>query len=247
MRAMAWLASGLAVLLLFFSFFRVVPAGSAGVPVTFGATGSQVGPGLHLVLPVTGMSNISVRTQAYTMAAKGDDPSVQVLGRDGTVATADATLLYRVQREKATDVYENLGPGYQRAVVRPTARTCTRGAFAKYDMVDAATTQFQQVESDIDGCIKAKLNPFGVQVQDFQLRELRLAPQLQNAIDAKIAAATAGASGPLSDEYLRFLYIQTLQQFAKNGNATIVQGDGNIGFNFPAAGPSTTTTTAPGK
>src|SRR5262245_6212616 len=69
----------LAVILLVLSVFRVVPPGNAGVPVTFGNAGEQLKPGLHVVWPVTGITNLSTRTQNYTMAPRGNDAPVQVL------------------------------------------------------------------------------------------------------------------------------------------------------------------------
>lgn len=241
LHALAVLFGAIAVVCLVLSFFRTVPTGSAAVPVTFGKAGGQVGPGLHVEWPITRMKNISVRTQSYTMAPKGDDASVQVLGQDGTVATADATLLYRVQRSKVSDVYTNIGTGYTTTIVKPTARTCVRAGFTKLPMITAATQSFQQVEADIDACIKEKLQPNGINVVDFQLRELRLSAQLQNAIDGQIAAKMLGVDSPLNDKYLQLYYLQVLQQFAKNGNSIVVTGGNTPGFTLPL--PTTSTTT----
>jgi SPFH domain / Band 7 family len=240
LRAVAWTFTIVAALLFVSSFFRVVPPGNAGVPVTFGSTGSQVGSGLHLAWPVTGMTNISVRTQNYTMAPGGDDPAIAVLGSDGTAANATASLLYRVDRSKASDVYENVGTGYSATVVQPTARSCTRASFAAFDMVDAATVAFDDVENAIAGCIEEKLGLSGITVRDFQLREINLSAPLQASLDNKAAAAQVGASGPLDPAYLRLLYIQTLQAFAKNGGTIVVPGDSDIGVTVPSPTPTTT-------
>ncbi len=241
-----------AVVFLVLSFFRTVPTGTAAVPVTFGRASRQVGPGLHLEWPITRMRNISVRTQSYTMATNGDDPSVQVLGQDGTVATADATLLYRVSRSQATNIYENVGTTYNATIVRPTARTCVRAGFTKKPMIEAATVDFSNVETDIADCIKQKLHANGIGVLDFQLRELRLSTQLQNAIDGQIAAKMLGVTGPLDPKYLQFYYIQTLQKFASSSNNSLVitGGGPTPTLAVPTPGGSstatTTTTTNPG-
>jgi regulator of protease activity HflC (stomatin/prohibitin superfamily) len=222
LRAFAFLFSALALVFLVLSFFRVVPPGTAGVPVTFGSTGSEVGPGLHLVWPVTGITNISIRTQTYTMAGGGDDPPVQVLGRDGTSATVNASLLYRVDRANASDVYENVGTGYTTTIVTPTARTCTRGAFARYDLVEAATTAFADVEQSIADCIEEKLGSAGITVRDFQLRELTLSKQLQTSLDANVAAQSVGADSALAEEFLRLQYVQALRDLVTSKNASTV-------------------------
>jgi SPFH domain/Band 7 family protein len=227
---------GIAAIVFFvLSFFRTVPSGSVAVPVTFGKAANEVGPGLHLEWPITKMKNISVRTQSYTMAARGDDPSVQVLGSDAAGASADSTLLFRVVRSKATDVYDNLGTGYATTVVRPTARRCVREAFANGPLVEEATTRSNDVERAIEDCIKETLEPAGINVQDFQLRQLTLSQQLTNALDAAVASQKAGAVDPLDPNYRQFLYImQFLQQAAKSGSNIVVTPDGT-GLNVQVA------------
>src|SRR5204863_819824 len=98
---------------------HIVQPGNVAVPVTFGHAGEPLGPGIHITLPFTNANSMSTRTQNYTMsAAKTDGPpgsvdrAVTVLGKDGGAATVNATLLYRLARAKATDVYRNLGRNY---------------------------------------------------------------------------------------------------------------------------------------
>jgi SPFH domain/Band 7 family protein len=237
---------GLAAIVFFvLSFFRTVPSGSVGVPVTFGKAANEVGPGLHLEWPITQMKNISTRTQSYTMATKGDDPAVRVLGSDAAGATADATLLFRVVRNQATDVYDNLGTGYAATVVRPTARRCVRAAFADNELVAAATTRSNDVEKNIEDCIKETLEPAGIDVQEFQLRQLVLSQQLTDAIEGNVAAGEVGARSALDENYQQFLYVlQFLRNATKNGNLIVVSPNGNgTGLNIQANAPTTTTTT----
>jgi hypothetical protein len=178
---------------------------------------------------------------------------VQVLGQDATVANADATLLFRVQRNKATNLYENIGTSYSTTVVRPAARTCARAEFAQFPMVRAATIDFNQVELNIDNCIRQKFKDTGITVLDFQLRELRLAPQLQDALDGVTAAKALGISGPLTPEYRQFIYIlRFLQTAAKSGSSVVITPNSGPGLTVQVSppSPSTTapsTTTTPGK
>jgi hypothetical protein len=232
-----------AIVFFVLSFFRTVPSGSVGVPVTFGKAGNEVGPGLHLEWPITQMKNISVRTQSYTMASKGDDPSVRVLGSDAAGATADATLLFRVKRSQATDVYDNLGTGYASTVVRPTTRRCVRAAFADGELVEEATTRSNDVEKNIEGCIKDTLEPAGIDVQEFQLRQLVLSQQLTDAIEGNVAAGEVGANSALDANYQQFLYVlQFLRNATKNGNTIVVSPSG-AGLNIQVPPTSTPPTT----
>ncbi len=184
----------LAALFMILSVVRVVPAGHVAIPVVFGRVGKRIGPGIHLVTPFTNMKNMSVRTEQYTMASTGvaggsdADDSVDVLGRDGAAGRVNATLLYKLDSAAATTLYREIGTDYKDKVIRPSARSCVRSAFAHFDMVEAATTSWASVDDDITECLKGKLEGRGIVVEDFQLRELDLDDQVQKAIDAKVAA-----------------------------------------------------------
>jgi regulator of protease activity HflC (stomatin/prohibitin superfamily) len=241
---------GLALLVLF-SAGHVVGAGNVGVPVVLGDAGQPLDAGMHFTAPwpVTRVAQLSTRTQNYTMAAtkgEGDksnqDDSVTVLGRDGATAQVDATILYRVKKENATKVYENVGTDFTSAIIRPSARACIRTEFTSRNLVDASTASWPTISDGIAECMREKIAPRGITLEDFQLRDVRLSPQVSQAIEANVAAAeTQGQQ--LSDAYLQFAYIQALQSFAKsNGPVTLVLPSGGSGndpqtvLNVPATG-----------
>jgi len=174
---------------------HVVQPGNVAVPVTFGHAGAPLDSGLHITLPFTTAYSLSTRTQNYTMSSNSADgpkgavdSAVSVLGQDGGSATVNATVLYRLDPSRATTVYRNLGRNYSAAVVRPAARGCVRGTFARYPVVNAATGAGNTVESDVGHCIKDKLVSQGVMLADFQLKQVTLEPKLQAAVSQKVAA-----------------------------------------------------------
>ena len=183
----------------------------------------------------------------------GPDPAVGVLGKDGSSASADATLIYRVDRADATRIFRTLGTNYRDKVVRPAARACVRDAFRKYDIVDAATSNLDDVADNIDACVREKLEERGITVEDFQLRELILAQKVQDAVDSELASKRV--EGTLTPEYLQYLYIRALEQFAngKNNSSIVVPSGTNVSpiIGVPGGGGSTvlpsapTTTTSP--
>ena len=174
---------------------HVVQPGTVAVPVTLGHAGDPLSPGFHITLPFTTTYSMSVRVQNYTMTsnpgegAKGStDDSVSVLGSDGGAANVNATVLYRVDPKQATVVYKDLGKSYATNVVRPTARSCIRTQFTLYPMIDAATTDWRKIEADSATCLKNAIEPRGLLLQEFQLREVKLSSQLQNAVNSKVAS-----------------------------------------------------------
>jgi prohibitin 1 len=190
----SFLATIFAIVIVWTSI-HVVQPGTVAVPVTFGHSGRPLKSGLHITLPFTAAYSMSTRTQNYTMSSlKGEgqqgntDDSVAVLGKDGGGANVNATVLYRLVPRKATDVYRAIGPNYATAIVRPSARSCIRLVFTRFDVVTAATSAWDQVESDVDKCMKEKLVPRGLLLQDFQMREVTLASSIGKAVNAKVTA-----------------------------------------------------------
>jgi len=234
---------GALALFLLFSAGHVVSAGNVGVPVTLGSAGEPLSDGLHFTAPwpLTRVREMSTRTQNYTMsAAMGEggtnaDDSVTVLGRDGATAQVDATVLFRVDRANATMVYENVGTNFTSAIIRPSARACIRTAFTTRTLVDASTQDWPQISQDIATCMADKIEPRGITLEDFQLRDVRLSPQVQQAIEASVAAAETQGN-QLSEAYLQFAYIQALRAFAESqGNVTLVlpSSGSEVGLDVP--------------
>lgn len=189
----AIIVGGVAVVLMVISMVHITSAGYVTVPVTAGNAQGQLGEGLHITppWPITQVSNMSVQTQNYTMTAQdvpGSDDPVRVEGQDGAFAMVDATLLYRLDADKATDVYRTVGADYTTKLVQPSARSCIRLEFTGYDMVAAATSSWKDVSDDIETCIKDKIVQAGIELQDFQLREVKLSDDVQAAVNAAVSA-----------------------------------------------------------
>jgi hypothetical protein len=132
------------------SMVEIVPAGSVAVPVTFGSAGAALGEGFHLTAPwpITTTAALSVQTQNYSMSAADDpgtDDPVLVLGRDGASGAVDATVLYRLDPDRAEAVYRELGADYFQKVVRPSARSCIRVEFATENKVRAVTESLREI------------------------------------------------------------------------------------------------------
>ncbi len=72
--------------------------------------------------------------------------------------------------------------------MQPSARSCIRLEFTGYDMVAAATSSWKDVSDAIENCINGKIDPVGIKLQDFQLREVKLSDDVQQAINNAVSA-----------------------------------------------------------
>jgi regulator of protease activity HflC (stomatin/prohibitin superfamily) len=100
----------------------------------------------------------------------------------------NSTVLYRLDPARATTVYRILGNSYSTQIVRPTARECIRTTFTEYPIVQASTTAWGALQTDVAKCMSARVEPQGIDLLEFQLREVTLNPQLQAAVTQKISS-----------------------------------------------------------
>lgn len=196
-RLIALIPGGFGLLILLFCCFTSVPVGQVGIPVAFGHTSAPLSPGIHFINPFADVKKMNLRTQQYTMVhdqgegAKSGDDSVGVLGSDGGTADVDATLLFHVDRESASTLYKKVGTAYINQIVRPAAKTCVRNGFTKYDIVSSSTIDRSEVETAIHDCLESKMTPYGLALDDLQIRHVALAANLQTSVNNKIAAQQA--------------------------------------------------------
>src|SRR5215468_2470103 len=120
-------ALGIIVFFAFLNPFVVIPAGNVGVLDLFGNVSSRVLPsGVHLVIPLTRVVRMSVQTQELKETA-------EVPSQEGLIMDLEASLLYRLDPDKADDIYRTVGRNYQMVVVEPQIRSAIREITASYD------------------------------------------------------------------------------------------------------------------
>src|SRR5688572_27109704 len=100
------LVLGALILLIFFNPIAVIPAGHVGVLDFFGIVSSRVlSSGVHLIVPLTRVIKMTVQTQE--LKEHTDVPSKEGLSLD-----LEVSLLFRLESQKADDIYKTVGRNY---------------------------------------------------------------------------------------------------------------------------------------
>lgn len=247
------------VLVLFASSVRIIQPGYVGVQVLFGTVYKRVLPnGLHFVFPLVEVKLMDVRTQDYTMSVaqeegvrKGDD-GITSLTKDGMQINLDITVWYQLQKDKAAEVYQNIGRDYIEKIVRPAIRTAIRNATVLYNVTEIYSAKRESLTNDIYNELLANLSSKGIICDKVLLRNIDLPQKVKNAIDEKIAAEQEAQkmvyvldkeirekerklieaegisnsqkkiSESLNKQYLQWYYIQNLKEVLKTDNTKIV-------------------------
>nr|WP_294943470.1 prohibitin family protein [uncultured Mucilaginibacter sp.] len=185
----------IAVLGLLFSSVKVIDPGKVGVQVLFGKVQPDIlESGLHVINPLVDITTFDVRTQNYTMSgqhSEGDiqgDDAIRVLSSDGLEVTADLTVLFKVNPDKAPYILQNIGQNYVDNIVRTVSRTAIRDNAVNYAAVDLYSVKRQEFQERINRTIGTSFAKRGLELQQILIRNISLPASVKASIESKINA-----------------------------------------------------------
>jgi prohibitin 1 len=171
-------AAFLLVILLFSAVTRV-GTGHVGVLTLFGkVTGETLGEGIHLINPLKTNNELSIQTQTLKESAS-------VPSSEGLMMSLDTSLIYHLNPEHASEVFQKIGADYENVVVEPTLRSAIREATASHTANALYTGEREMVGKQIYDQVTAQLNQRGLTVENVLLRDIQLPATLKAAIEAK--------------------------------------------------------------
>lgn len=161
-----------------------VPAGEIGVIFDAASGGVQemnVGEGWHLRNPITqSITVMDTRTVRFDVLATAASKDMQT-------ANTKIALNYHVDRSKAWNVYKNTGLEYEKRVIEPTIEEAVRAITAQYTAEELITKR-EEVASAVKALTVAKLTPYGMLVDGFNIINFEFSPEFTQAIEAKQVA-----------------------------------------------------------
>ncbi|MDP9160063.1 MAG: prohibitin family protein [Acidobacteriota bacterium] len=170
---------GLVVVILVFNCVTRVGTGQVGVLTVFGrVTGETLPEGMHLINPLKTNNPLSIQTQ--TIKESASTPS-----SEGLMMNLDTSLIYHLNPERAAEVFQKIGPGYEAVVVEPTLRAAIREATSSHTANALYTGERELVGKQIFEQLTTELNKRGLLVENVLLRDIQLPVTLKNAIEAK--------------------------------------------------------------
>jgi len=167
------------ILILLFSSTTSIPTGNVGVLTLFGrVTGDVLGEGIHLINPLKSVQKLSVQTQSVKESAN-------VPSNEGLILALDTSLLFRLDRNKAAQVYQTVGDNYAEKIVEPTLRAAIRASTSSHTANALYTNARELVQQQIQDELTTQLSARGVIVEAVLLRDVQLPAMLKGSIEAK--------------------------------------------------------------
>ncbi len=165
--------------ILFFSSVVSIPTGNVGVLTLFGrVTGETLGEGIHLINPLKSVQKLSIQTQSLKESAN-------VPSNEGLILALDTSLLFHLDRTKAADVFQKVGPNYVEKIVEPTLRAAIRASTSAHTANALYTNARELVQQQIQDELSTQLGARGMIVENVLLRDVQLPALLKGSIEAK--------------------------------------------------------------
>lgn len=218
------------------SSVRVVPAGYVGVVDLFGNVApNALKSGINFVNPFAKVVKMSIRTHE-------DKETMSVPSKEGLNVALDMSVLYRLDPSKAVEIYKTVGPYYQEVILLPQYRSAARGVTVSHEAKSLYTSEREVLSQGIYDSLKNIIGDRGVIIETVLLRAINLPPTVSGAIEQKLKAEQESermkfilqkesqeaerkrveAAGirdaqtiinqSLTDQYLHYLWINTLNQ-----------------------------------
>jgi prohibitin 1 len=172
---------GLVVLLILAgSPIKVIPAGHVGVKDLFGRVSTDVlSPGVRLVIPFTRVIKMSIKTQEVKETA-------EVPSKEGLMMDLEGSLLYRLDPEKADDIYRTIGKDYEDIAVHPQIRSAIREITASYEAKVLYSAERERIARETLELFKELAGDRGIIAEAVLLRKIGLPDIVANAIQEKL-------------------------------------------------------------
>ena len=159
---------------------KVIPAGHVGVKDFFGSVSPNVlPPGVRFVFPFTRVIKMSIQTQEVKETA-------EVPSKEGLTMELEGSLLFRLDPEKADDIYRTVGKDYQEIAVHPQIRSAIREVTASYEAKVLYSAERERIAKETLELFRKLAGDRGIIAEAVLLRKIGLPAIVANAIQEKL-------------------------------------------------------------
>ena len=152
------------------------------------------GPGLHLKIPFWQIAKLfNAQIVEYTITegfdlhqkeALGDKP-INTNSQDGKLIQVEGSILFKINKTLAPQIWENIGENFISKVIRPVSRSRVRSVISGVT-VDQLTAYQTQVEKKIKDELNAIFKDKGLICEGFLLSEVKLIGDPATTKDNKV-------------------------------------------------------------
>jgi prohibitin 1 len=160
----------------------IIPAGHTGVIDFLGYVSDiTLKPGVNIVNPMANVEKMSIKTQELKEL-------MSVPSKEGLSVDLEISLLFKLDSEKANEIYKTVGPNYAEIILTPQFRSVVRGVTARYEAKALYTASREKLAGEILEELENLVGPRGIIVEQAPLRQIQLPERLTKSIEEKLQA-----------------------------------------------------------
>lgn len=151
--------------------------------------------GMNFAIPVWQRVQLfDTRLREYTMSIAPDegalrkDDSLDAPTSDGQSVRVDATVLFRIEPDKAPEIWKTIGVDYVEKLIRPFSRSQIRMVISRYTAPAIYSEKRQEAEKVMTEEISELLKPKHIIIDKVLLRAVYFSPEYSKAIEQKVIA-----------------------------------------------------------
>ncbi len=162
--------------------FDYIGAGHIGVKERMGVIDPVAwGPGVQ-------WTGVLVSSASFTTRIQLEEYDVSAFSSDAQVVQTSVALNFRIDPQKAPEIYKNIGMNYQDIIISPIIQETVKANTAKYALDDLVKNR-GDVKAAITNSLIRTLQDKGLIVTEVALTNFEFSPEVQAAIEAKQVAA----------------------------------------------------------
>ena len=114
--------------------------------------------------------------------------TMKVPSEEGLTIDLEMSLLFRLDSEKANEIYKTVGPNYVDIILVPQFRSVVRGVTARYEAKALYTASRDKLAGEIVEELEKLVGPRGITIEQAPLRQITLPSGLTKSIEEKLQA-----------------------------------------------------------
>ncbi len=176
------LVSLAAVVIAIANLFTVIPAGTVGVVDFLGSVSDNtLKAGVNIVNPAARVVKFNIKTQEIKEV-------MNVPSKEGLSVQLEISLMYKLNPDKANEIYKTIGANYREVILLPQFRSVVRGVTARYEAKALYTASREKLAGEIINDLSALVAPRGITIEEAPLRQIALPARLTKSIEEKLQA-----------------------------------------------------------
>lgn len=206
-------------LLLFANPFGTIGAGERGILLRFNAvTGKIYDEGLYFRWPfVERVVTIDIKLQKNQVDATAASKDLQTVH-------SDVAFNFHINPGKVASIYQEVGIDYNQRIIAPTLQEAVKASTAKFTAEELITKR-EQVREETKIALRAKLEPRGIMVDEFNIVNFAFSATFNSAIEAKVTAEQSALAARNKLEQIKFEADQRIAEARGKAEAIRVESE----------------------